>query len=220
MGSSIGKIMSTLSKQKDTRILLTGLDAAGKTTILYATKLGEIITTIPTIGFNVETVEYKNLTFIAWDVGGRDKIRPLWRHYLQNMSAIVFVVDSNDAERMEDAKEELHRLASEDELQNAAILVLANKQDLPNALSLEQIKEKLDLSKFDKRNIKWHIQATIATQREGIEEGFKWLAEVSKPETNLKEPIIETVKDSVTMKNDLLNAWNSIDWKSLTSKFI
>ena len=61
-----------------------GLDAAGKTTILYKLKLGEIVTTIPTIGFNVETVEYKNISFTVWDVGGQDKIRPLWRHYYQN----------------------------------------------------------------------------------------------------------------------------------------
>ena len=61
-----------------------GLDAAGKTTILYKMKLGEIVTTIPTIGFNVETVEYKNISFTVWDVGGQDKIRPLWRHYFQN----------------------------------------------------------------------------------------------------------------------------------------
>jgi len=61
-----------------------GLDAAGKTTTLYKLKLGEVVTTIPTIGFNVETVEYKNINFTVWDVGGQDKIRPLWRHYYQN----------------------------------------------------------------------------------------------------------------------------------------
>ena len=60
------------------------LDAASKTTILYKLKLGEIVTTIPTIGFNVETVEYKNICFKVWGVGGQDKIRPLWRHYFQN----------------------------------------------------------------------------------------------------------------------------------------
>ena len=63
--------------------IYSGLDAAGKTTILYKLKLGEIVTTIPTIGFNVETVEYKNISFTVWDVGGQDKIRPLWRHYFQ-----------------------------------------------------------------------------------------------------------------------------------------
>lgn len=75
------------------RVLLFGLDAAGKTSILYKLKLGgKIITTIPTIGFNVETVKHENYSFTCWDVGGKDKIRPLWRHYYQNTSAIVYVV--------------------------------------------------------------------------------------------------------------------------------
>ena len=80
-------------------MLMVGLDAAGKTTILYKMKLGEIVTTIPTIGFNVETVEYKNIKFTMWDVGGQDKLRPLWRHYFQNTNGVIFVVDSNDRDR-------------------------------------------------------------------------------------------------------------------------
>lgn len=84
-----------------------GLDAAGKTTILYKLKLGEIVTTIPTIGFNVETVEYKNICFTVWDVGGQDRIRPLWRHYFQNTQGLIFVVDSNDRERIAEAEREL-----------------------------------------------------------------------------------------------------------------
>merc|ERR1739849_447 len=114
-----------LSQKKDCRILMVGLDAAGKTTILYKLKLGEVVTTIPTIGFNVETVEYKNLSFTVWDVGGQDKIRPLWRHYYQGTNGPIFVVDSNDRDRIEDttssehsAKEELHRMLAEDELRD------------------------------------------------------------------------------------------------------
>lgn len=87
-----------------------GLDAAGKTTILYKLKLGEIVTTIPTIGFNVETVEYKNICFTVWDVGGQYKIRPLWRHYFQNTHGLIFVVDSNDRERVAEAEEELQNM--------------------------------------------------------------------------------------------------------------
>lgn len=87
-----------------------GLDAAGKTTILYKLKLGEIVTTIPTIGFNVETVEYKNICFTVWDVGGQDKIRPLWRHYFQNTQGLIFVVDSNDRERIVEAEKELQNM--------------------------------------------------------------------------------------------------------------
>lgn len=91
---------------------VVGLDAAGKTTILYKLKLGEIVTTIPTIGFNVETVEYKNICFTVWDVGGQDKIRPLWRHYFQNTQGLIFVVDSNDRERIAEAEKELQNMVN------------------------------------------------------------------------------------------------------------
>lgn len=93
-------------------IVSVGLDAAGKTTILYKLKLGEIVTTIPTIGFNVETVEYKNISFTVWDVGGQDKIRPLWRHYYQNTQGLIFVVDSSDTKRVAEAENELASMVS------------------------------------------------------------------------------------------------------------
>lgn len=85
----------------------------------------------PYAGFNVETVEYKNIQFTVWDVGGQDKIRPLWRHYFQNTQGIIFVVDSNDRDRIVEAREELQRMLNEDELRDALLLVFANKQDLP-----------------------------------------------------------------------------------------
>ncbi|XP_044533812.1 ADP-ribosylation factor 3 isoform X2 [Gracilinanus agilis] len=88
MGNIFGNLLKSLIGKKEMRILMVGLDAAGKTTILYKLKLGEIVTTIPTIGFNVETVEYKNISFTVWDVGGQDKIRPLWRHYFQNTQEV------------------------------------------------------------------------------------------------------------------------------------
>lgn len=66
-----------------------------------------------------------------WDVGGQDKIRPLWRHYFQNTQGIIFVVDSNDRDRITEAREELQRMLNEDELRDAILLVFANKQDLP-----------------------------------------------------------------------------------------
>jgi len=79
-------------------------------------------------GFNVETVEYKNISFTVWDVGGQDKIRPLWRHYFQNTQGLIFVVDSNDRERIGEAREELNRMLTEDELRDAVLLIFANKQ--------------------------------------------------------------------------------------------
>jgi ADP-ribosylation factor protein 1 len=127
MGSMFSKIWARFLGKKEMRILMVGLDAAGKTTILYKLKLGEVVTTIPTIGFNVETVEYKNISFTVWDVGGQDKIRLLWRHYYQNTQGLIFVVDSNDRDRIDDAREELHKMLSEEELRDAVLLVFANK---------------------------------------------------------------------------------------------
>jgi ADP-ribosylation factor protein 1 len=128
MGNFASMFKRLIGSKKDIRILMVGLDAAGKTTILYKLKLGENVTTIPTIGFNVETVEYKNVNFTVWDVGGQDKIRPLWRHYFMNTQALIFVVDCNDRDRVAEARDELHRMLGEDELQNAILLVFANKQ--------------------------------------------------------------------------------------------
>lgn len=174
MGLSISSLFGRMFGNKEMRILMVGLDAAGKTTILYKLKLGEIVTTIPTIGFNVETVEYKNINFTVWDVGGQDKIRPLWRHYFQNTEGLIFVVDSNDRERAQEAREELAKMLSEEELRDATLLVFANKQDLPNAMSPAEIIDKLQLN--DLRARQWFIQPTCATQGDGLYEGLDWLS--------------------------------------------
>ncbi|GFY81016.1 ADP-ribosylation factor 1-like isoform X1 [Actinidia eriantha] len=174
MGLTISRLVRLLFAKKEMRILMVGLDAAGKTTILYKLKLGEIVTTIPTIGFNVETVEYKNVSFTVWDVGGQDKIRPLWRHYFQNTQGLIFVVDSNDKERISEAKDELHRMLSEDELRDAILLVFANKQDLPNAMSVSEITDKIGLHSLRQR--RWYIQSTCATSGVGLYEGLDWLS--------------------------------------------
>ena len=172
MGGLFAKIFDNWGK-KERRILMVGLDAAGKTTILYKLKLGEVVTTIPTIGFNVEQVDYKNISFTVWDVGGQDKIRPLWRHYYQNTEGLIFVVDSNDKDRIDAAREELQKMLQEDELKDSVILVFANKQDLPNALSAPQVTEALGLHNLRMR--KWFIQAACATTGDGLYEGLEWL---------------------------------------------
>uniref|UniRef100_A0A8C9PRE4 ADP-ribosylation factor 4 n=1 Tax=Spermophilus dauricus TaxID=99837 RepID=A0A8C9PRE4_SPEDA len=117
MGLTISSLFSHLFGKKQMRILMVGLDAAGKMTIKL--KLGEIVPTIPTTGFNVETVEYKNICFTVWDVGGQDKIRPLCRHYFQNSQGLIFVLDSNDRERIQEGAQVLQKMLEEDELQDA-----------------------------------------------------------------------------------------------------
>ncbi|VAH20468.1 unnamed protein product [Triticum turgidum subsp. durum] len=171
MGLTFTKLFSRLFAKKEMRILMVGLDAAGKTTILYKLKLGEIVTTIPTIGFNVETVEYKNISFTVWDVGGQDKIRPLWRHYFQNTQGLIFVVDSNDRERVVEARDELHRMLNEDELRDAVLLVFANKQDLPNAMNAAEITDKLGLHSLPLTG----CPTTLPTRLEASRQGLLWI---------------------------------------------
>merc|ERR1711988_1305342 len=158
------------------RILMVGLDAAGKTTLLYKFRLGEVVTTIPTIGFNVETVEYKNINFTVWDIGGQDKIRKLWRYYYQGTQGLIFVLDSNDRDRIEDAREELAKMLMEEEMRDAVLLVFANKQDLPNAMTAAEVTEKLGL--YSMRNRQWFMQSTCASTGDGLHEGLDWLSKV------------------------------------------
>ena len=154
---------------------MLGLDAAGKTTILYKLKVGEVITTIPTIGFNVETVEYRNVTFQVWDVGGQDKIRKLWRHYYTGSHGVIFVVDTSDRHRIDTAREELAAILSADEMRGAVLLVYANKQDLPGALTSTEVADKLGLHSV--RDREWYIQATCGVTGEGLYEGLDWLTD-------------------------------------------
>merc|ERR1719492_87471 len=174
MGLAFTKIWQRFLGKTDMRILMVGLDAAGKTTILYKLKLGEVVTTIPTIGFNVETVEYKNLRFTVWDIGGQDKIRKLWRHYCQGTNGLIYVVDSSDRDRSDGAREELTKMLSEEEMHDAVLLVFANKQDLPNAMTAAEVTEKLGLHEL--RHRQWFIQSACATIGDGLYEGLDWLS--------------------------------------------
>lgn len=180
----MGGYISRIFKKEEIRILIQGLDAAGKTTILYKLKLGEVVTTIPTIGFNVETISYKNIDITCWDVGGRDKIRPLWRHYYKNTNALIWVVDSNDVERMEVTKDEMMRTLKEDELNYIPLLVYCNKQDLPNAMSSLKVAEALELNKFTRS---WFIQGCSATSGDGLYDGLDWLSTAIR-ESRTKKP--------------------------------
>lgn len=161
--------------KKEVRILILGLDNAGKTTLLYRLKIGEVVTTVPTIGFNVESVTYKNLNFNVWDLGGQTSIRPYWRCYYANTAAVIFVVDATDKERLSTASEELQAMLNEEELREAALLVFANKQDQPGALGASEISTILELPKLKNRS--WSIVACSAVTNLGINEGMDWLVQ-------------------------------------------
>jgi len=180
MGLSLSSLYTSLSsllswsKDKDVRILMLGLDSAGKTTILYRLQIGEVVSTIPTIGFNVETVQYKNIKFQVWDLGGQSSIRPYWRCYFPNTSAIIYVIDSSDHTRLQTSRSELLTMLSEDELAGVPLLVFCNKQDVEGALKPEEISEQLGLAGGEKGR-DWSVRGSCAVQGEGIEEGLDWL---------------------------------------------
>lgn len=175
MGLLLARLQGALDAlgRKERRILMLGLDAAGKTTVLYKLQLGEAVLTIPTVGFNVETVRYRRMEMTFWDVGGQTKLRPLWRHYYQNTDALVFVVDSADNERSAEAREEMHHVLADDEMRNVAVLVLANKQDLQHAATTAEITEKMGMAALQGRQ--WRVQGCCATSGDGLFEGLDWL---------------------------------------------
>ncbi|MCJ1485416.1 ADP-ribosylation factor, Arf Arf6 [Schaereria dolodes] len=170
MGGQVSKIMGKIFGSKEMRLLMLGLDAAGKTTILYKLKLNQDVTTIPTVGFNVETVTYKNVKFNVWDVGGQDKIRPLWRHYFSGTQGLIFVIDSNDRARIDEARQELHRIILDREMKEALLLVFANKQDISGAMSPQEVQERLKLNQLKDKI--WYVVPSCATTGEGLFEGL------------------------------------------------
>ncbi|EFJ14920.1 ARF-like GTPase [Selaginella moellendorffii] len=178
MGMFFSRFFTSLFGDREARILVLGLDNAGKTTILYRLQAGEVVETVPTIGFNVETVQYNNIKFQVWDLGGQTSIRPYWRCYFPNTQAVIYVVDSTDTERMATAKDELHAILEEEELKDTVVLIYANKQDLPEALESAAVSESLNLHKI--KNREWAIFKTSAVKGEGLFEGLNWLSDTLK----------------------------------------
>lgn len=166
----------------ETRVIVVGLDGSGKTTIVQRLKRGLLNDSevIPTIGFNCECVEYNKIIFSLWDLGGSQEARGFWRLYFQDTQAIIFVVDSSDMARMDEAREDLHRMMMEHELWDAPLLILANKQDMVNAASTREITQHLQLFALTNRN--WYIIDTRATHPDVSEAnlyaGLDWLVEV------------------------------------------
>ena len=188
MGGFFTKLWDRMVGPKERGVAIIGLDAAGKSSILYQMKLGEVIATIPTIGFNVETLQYKNITMTAWDIGGQSRVRGLWHHYYQNIHGVIFVIDSADTKRLDGDPEEsvlgeLQKAMQNDLLRGVPFLLLANKQDLVGALSVQQIAERLQLKQV--RNRPWHIQASSVLQKQGVWEGMDWLVEQMKEQRPL-----------------------------------
>ena len=174
MGNTFTNLYNSLfNKMKEARVLMLGLDAAGKTTITRQLKYGEPGNTMPTIGFGVETVEFQNVKMTLWDIGGQTKIRELWKHYFHGTDTLIFVVDSSDKDRLKLARDELHLVLNREELINVDLLVWANKQDM-GVLSVEDVIKGLDLRSLVGRN--WYCQGCSALTGSGLSEGLEWIS--------------------------------------------
>ena len=176
MGFIISKILEFFTKNRNNfKIIILGIQEAGKTTILYRLSLGQLVKTTPTIGSNVEELIYNNVKFQAWDLGGQESTRTVWDVYYMNTDAVVYVIDSHDDENFEISKSEFHKVISNQNLKNAVILIFANKQDLPGAKSINKIIDEYELNKI--KNHIWHVQPCSAIKGDGLVNGIKWLSD-------------------------------------------
>uniref|UniRef100_A0A4W5JHW6 ADP-ribosylation factor-like protein 1 n=1 Tax=Hucho hucho TaxID=62062 RepID=A0A4W5JHW6_9TELE len=180
LGGFFSSLFSGLFGTREMRILILGLDGAGKTTILYRLQVGEVVTTIP-ITINLQYYTFSDLPFSffsVWDLGGQTSIRPYWRCYYSNTDAVIYVVDSSDRDRMGISKSELVAMLEEEELKKAILVVFANKQDMEQAMTPTEVANSLGLPALKDR--KWQIFKTSATKGTGLDEAMEWLVESLK----------------------------------------
>jgi ADP-ribosylation factor-like protein 2 len=167
-------LKKTKEKEKEIRLLILGLDNAGKTTILKKFNGEDIDKISPTLGFNIKTLTYGDYKLNVWDVGGQTTIRSYWRNYFEQTDGLIWVVDSSDKMRLADCKKELHNLLKQEKLMGATLLIFCNKQDIEGALNMEEIKEYLALEDLSISR-HWGIIPCSARSGDGLLEGIDWL---------------------------------------------
>ncbi|XP_030397535.1 putative ADP-ribosylation factor-like protein 5C [Gopherus evgoodei] len=172
MGQLLAKLMSIFGSQEH-KVIIVGLDNAGKTTILYQFLMNEVVHTSPTIGSNVEEIILRKTHFLMWDIGGQETLRSTWNTYYSNTEFVILVIDSTDRERLTVTKEELYKMLAHEDLQNAAVLIFANKQDVKNSMTTSEISKFLTLSSI--KDHPWHIQGCCALTGEGLPAGLEWM---------------------------------------------
>ncbi|KAK1940244.1 putative ADP-ribosylation factor-like protein 2 [Babesia divergens] len=162
--------------EREIRILILGLDNAGKTTILKRLNGEDTSLVEPTLGFNIKTLEHEGFRLNIWDVGGQKSIRSFWRNYFESTDALVWVVDSADSMRIDDSRHEIERILSQDQMAQCTLLVFANKQDVQGALSVNEIKDQLGLSDVTHER-SWRIHGCSGVRGDGLVDGIAWLVE-------------------------------------------
>jgi len=185
MGVFLSKISCIFESLRNdpARILLLGLDSVGKTTILYKMHLNQHLPTLPTIGFNVETLEpIEGLRLHVWDIGGQDKLRGIWKFYIKNCEGLFYVVDSSDRERIELARNELYSLLDFEDMKKIPVIIIANKQDIETSMSLSEIENFMRLAEIQNP---YQLYGTCATTGEGLLKAFSHMTESVKENRGL-----------------------------------
>ncbi|OWK55463.1 ADP-ribosylation factor-like protein 3 [Lonchura striata] len=172
--SVIQKLKASPEQEQELRIVLLGLDNAGKTTLLKRLASEEVSTITPTQGFNIKSVQSHGLKLNVWDIGGQRSIRPYWKKYLGSTDLLIYVIDSADQKRFEETGQELAELTEDESLTGVPLLVFANKQDLVTAAPAAEIAEGLSLHTY--RDREWQIQACSALSGEGVQDGMNWIS--------------------------------------------
>ena len=170
------KFRNKAKQLKTAKILILGLDSAGKTTLSRYLRFGEFQdNTVPTIGQNIDTFKVENWTITAIDVAGQQNFRFLWESHYHGSSAIIFVIDSADFDRLPEAKQILRKHVFDNPfLEKVPVLIMANKQDLPGSIEAPLLVQLLDLhNQFLDRT--FSIFDCSILYGGGITESFEWL---------------------------------------------
>ncbi|XP_004577727.1 ADP-ribosylation factor-like protein 11 [Ochotona princeps] len=171
------------SPKAEPQVVMMGLDSAGKTTLLYKLKGHQQVQTLPTVGFNVEPLEAPgNLSLTLWDIGGQPQLRASWKDYLEGTDILVYVLDSTDKARLPEAVAALLEVLASPSMAGVPLLVLANKQEAPDALPLLEIRDRLGLERLQEH--RWELRACSALTGEGLSEALKSLRSLLKPSSH------------------------------------
>ena len=219
MGFLFSKILDFFSRSRSNfKIIILGIQNAGKTTILYRLSLGQLVQTTPTIGSNVEEISYNNVKLQAWDLGGQESSRSMWYAYYTGTDAIIYVIDTHDT-NYEESKNQFYKLLENEALKNAVILIYANKQDLSGAKSVNEIIQIYELNTI--KDHVWNIQPCSAQTGEGLITGMKWLSDQLVFRSNNNFPVNpyvdfpEDKNDNNKKKKDNKNNKNSKNNKNM-----
>lgn len=169
-----------LQQKEERRLLLLGIDNAGKTTTLeqlktlFGGKGMDAERIVPTIGLNIGRIKIDKVVAVIWDLGGQASFRSVWHNYYNEVHGIIFVVDSADAARTEEAKKTLVELIGHEHLEGVPLLCMANKQDKPGALDAKALSRIFDFEKL-LGDQPYHVHPCCALKGEGLDAGVRWL---------------------------------------------